>query len=111
MKTVDVLVQARELIAAGGLAKLNFEQRGAYCTLGAIRRIIGPIESFWYSDTRPGRYLRAAIAENGYDRSLGIPSWNDAPSRTKEEVLAVYDTAIKNARRRHIRGDRQKAVK
>jgi hypothetical protein len=31
---------------------------------------------------------------NGIDPKIGIGAWNDAPERTKEEVLAAYDKAI-----------------
>lgn len=31
---------------------------------------------------------------NGLDLMQGIGDWNDAPERTKEEVLAAYDKAI-----------------
>lgn len=31
---------------------------------------------------------------NGISPMVGIGTWNDAPERTKEEVLAAYDKAI-----------------
>ena len=39
---------------------------------------------------------------NGLNSKQGIALWNDAPERTKEDVLAAYDKAIALADKRAL---------
>lgn len=116
MKTVDVLIGARALI------KNNWTQSSFYrsdskcfCALGALRAAGHPeMHREWAAQhgpyTRPmqnaHRYILAVLRGDGY--ASGLINYND--TRSHEEVLHLFDLAIKRARRRHINGDRKKAV-
>ncbi len=92
MKTVDVLIQAKKNIVKYGWVQgyMGFKEVG-FCSLGAL-------DSACENNERAEAYLQAAAGRD-------IVGFNDDPLRTKEHVLAVFDQAIKNAKRRHINGD------
>jgi hypothetical protein len=61
-------------------------RKGRYCTILAL------------SDTDTGRKAQDALkAQLGVKFLLDVYNWNDAPERTVEEVLHLYDRAIANA--------------
>lgn len=60
------------------------DQTGACCALGAIRTTL--------EEANDECLLAQAFAQEvGLPQTYGIHRWNDAPGRTKEEVLAVFD--------------------
>lgn len=62
------------------------DQLGSCCMVGAIEMV----------ETTP-RWRAATIAYLSPRMSPNIGLWNDMPERTKEEVLAVLEQAIKEA--------------
>ncbi len=123
MKTVDVLIKAREYIASGWRrgAYCDWGEAGengcCYCALGAIgmaqpgiypspRLHDGTVRRYPES-TRAYEYLMRVVYT---EHRVGVSLWNDAPGRTVGEVLAAFDQAIKNAKRRHINGRRTASV-
>jgi hypothetical protein len=97
MKTTkDILIEARELIAKGWTQGANArdsqdkivdessEAAVCFCVYGAISRAEGPAH---YSGS-----ARVGFAD-ATEISL-IDVWNDAPERTKPDVLAAFDKAI-----------------
>ncbi len=94
MKTVDVLIKARNIIKRHGWTQgtMGNCERG-FCAIGALSRAgAGDIPD------RAERYLDAAIG-------MSTVRFNDTPGRLKGEVILAFDKAIKNAKRRHIWGD------
>ncbi len=89
-ETVTILRAARERIERGWCQNEGMDADGNVCALVALG------EQFTYGQdlfrSEPMRLLREAA------RSLCIPEWNDAPGRTKSDVLAAYDRAIAAAR-------------
>ncbi len=98
LNTVEVLKRARNRIIRNGWVQGQYRNvEGAYCALGAILHgtpIIGG------QITKAEQYLMGVIGEN-----TTVSHWNDTPGRLKGEVVLAFDQAIKNAKRRHVRGD------
>lgn len=110
MTAVDLLKETRRLIDEIGWTQGAYarDDRGAFadvedpkavcfCLSGAIRRARLNLDEAAYSDSATAATL--FIAEAGPGRS--IPAWNDAPSRTKDDVLKTLDKAIELAGARH----------
>lgn len=85
-----ILLKAAEYIRERGHCKEQFsDSRGRVCLIGALL------------DMAAGKhiavYRSALYLLEGYlsDKSggLGVPCWNDAPERTKEEVVAALEMA------------------
>ena len=119
MNTVELLKTARDHIAKGwcqrafartaeGIGVRSHNPNAcSFCTLGAIYAVVDvlPVSIRYYdlcalSDAVTNA-LNVAIKKSGTkgipystQNSESIARWNDYPERTKEEVLAVYDSAI-----------------
>ena len=78
-----LLIEGRERIERGW-CKYNLQLGNAVCALGAIGWGERPSET----KIEARRRLSAAV---GTDR---IPHWNDAPERTKQDILDAFDAAI-----------------
>ncbi len=158
MKTVDVLVAAKALIATEALYNNGYKtvgriigsiyqdrfgfdtllrsQAACFCSLGAINAAVGSdaesITCGIYRDGPPSTnewanrcgaqpatasqrasfwkarlYLESAIHKL-YGHAC-VVSLNDNKG-SHDKVMAAFDLAIKNAKRRHVNGDRQKTV-
>jgi len=78
----------------GELHRCNHTQ---HCTIGAIRMALG-----WHRPSANPLYYKsirrlvATLPEQHHGSSpvFSVMKWNDAPLRTKEEVLALLDKAI-----------------
>ena len=78
-----LLIEGRDRIERGW-CRNRLQWNGAVCMLGAIG---------W--GERPS--ARQLAARNRLARAIGtyhVPRWQDAPERTKTDVLAAYDAAI-----------------
>ncbi len=96
MNTVEVLKKARNRIIRKGWTQGVFHSaEGAYCAIGALSLANTSVNT----QERAERYLAAAIG------GCSVIDWNDTPGRLKGEVILAFDQAIKNAKRRHVRGD------
>lgn len=88
MTTVEVLKLAREKVAGGWCkghyVKTNPDGKDAYCVAGAISR----------SGVAGKTGHAYEIFSQAIGSGLSLSAWNDAPNRTKEEVLAAFDKAI-----------------
>lgn len=78
---IDMANAAKSLMKDGwAKGSLNYCQpNGPCCAMGHIKRAAG--------------YGRFAINANAFQNEANvphIPSWNDAPNRTKEEVLEIF---------------------
>jgi hypothetical protein len=94
--TRDVLGGVRLLIENGWTRGRDKKKRGArtcYCLSGALAAVVG---EDWDSDLGARTYLKRAISPFSPGHVI-ITEWNDAPGRTKAQVLAVIDGAIKLA--------------
>lgn len=116
MKTLEMLIQARELIVqkewAKGCYARDFngreideesplEEIGSFCTLGALERArcnafleTGTWSTANLSWSRAQRQLEIAISGDSARHDFDVALWNDEVCQSKEEVLAAYDKAI-----------------
>lgn len=85
---VSVLKEARALLVKDGWCQGAYERGKACCALGAIRKA-AKITSDWHPATR------ALAAIVGYP-APAISVWNDDPCRTKKDVLAAFNSAIRS---------------
>jgi hypothetical protein len=88
MTTLQILKKARERIAKGwtkGDMRKRVKDGMAYCALGAIKASGAKA----YAQAYP--WLQAAVG----GEEVSVMIWNDSPKRTKGEVLAAFDRAIK----------------
>jgi hypothetical protein len=88
MTAGEVLAKAADLIEARGWIQQEFETPHGVCALGAMQRITYGFEIRMECEDRARLALETEIGE-------AITIWNDAPGRTKEEVV----TALRNAKR------------
>jgi len=88
MTTAQVLRKAKGLIRKHGWVQRVFgNSETGYCVMGAIRRAspalgVGGRDAF--ANALPS-HMRGIV---------GPTAWNDAPRRTKAEVLRAFDKAI-----------------
>ena len=115
-EAIKILREARRLLAEKGWTKNSYacDVRGnavytgsgeavKFCMLGAIAKVhltsepengrLVPIDELPPYNAALSLLSRVVHDETG----LWIPDFNDAPERTKEECLAVYDKAIELA--------------
>lgn len=109
---VEILHEAREILvekgwtqgcvardARGKICDVGSRAAVCFCAMGAISKVAA-----FDDPLRPAKQaiiaLRRAI---GLTRSLqGVGAWNDAPERTKEEVIAAFDKAIEELERDNV---------
>jgi|HubBroStandDraft_5_1064220.scaffolds.fasta_scaffold122523_4 hypothetical protein len=70
--------------------KKHLENLGSVCAVGAI--------SIVDTDFEPAQVAYNILDEVISDQSPSIVIYNDTPGRTKQEVLAVFDKAIQQAK-------------
>lgn len=100
MKTkAQILTAAADLIEEKGWVQGHFDAAdGAVCAVGAIRTVM--FGSTRCPDTYTWLYEEvkdALLDEIGPNGVNGIPTWNDAFSRTKAEVVAAFRAAASTA--------------
>ena len=71
-----------------GWCQGEYQKNGNFCALGGIRG------DGVHDNSEPDRYLTKA---GGFSSHLWLIEWNDAPTRTKQDVLTLYDRAIELA--------------
>ena len=108
MESLEILKAARVLITnpakwgQGELSKLNKDGDTCWCAVGALMHVSGARHTI--CTPRPHAFalqaLGQAIGPDFKTRwSYMVPNWNDAPNRTHEQVLALFDKAIEIAER------------
>lgn len=101
MQFVKALKKAKALIQQGwcqgayarsssGLEVFSDKDAVSYCVSGAIRSVVRHTE---YDKFLLERALNLALPL--LDRKRGLVNWNDSSVRTKEQVLCLFDKAIK----------------
>ncbi len=85
----QILVDGRQRLDQGW-CQHRARQRDSACMIGAL--VISDYEEFVAAE----RLLLDAIVALGYPQS-SIAQFNDAPERTKQQVLQVYDRAIQQS--------------
>ena len=100
-KTTELLTEARARIArgwtqganarnaAGGVTLAWAEEAVCWDTMGAV----ACRDDDWTTAEPAWAALRAAVGGETW-----VAEWNDAPGRTREDVLALYDRAIERSR-------------
>lgn len=106
MKTSEVLIEARKLIAdeanwiKGRSKAVNAFGEFCYCSTGAVEATIGDSSLFWSAvDALTEASLTMEV--DGVRRS--IIGYNDDPDTTHTDVLAVFDEAIRKAQQAEAR--------
>ncbi len=95
MEPKEVLEKAKSILERGWCQNQNKDYAGNYCMLGAMRKVDGLL----HSRCGPRNFVLRAIAKvtkKGINDTY-IVTYNDAPKRTKEQVLKVMDLAIEMA--------------
>jgi hypothetical protein len=82
----QMLVEARQQLA-NGWCQNRTRQRGSACMIGSLT----VIDYGLFIDAE--RLLLDAIQDLGHPQA-SVADFNDAPGRTKDQVLQVYDHAI-----------------
>lgn len=94
---IDILAEARRLIDEVGWCQGTFEKHGpngvvGYCQSGARcearRRLGSDSDSYW---------VAFDVSRVAFQNAVGrrdLFEFNDAPERTKQEVLAAFDRAM-----------------
>ena len=101
MTTLQILKAARELLstperwtkgwsardAAGNRLATTDPDAVCWCAGGAVERITG-------GSTQSGGKAEIVLAIVLPDKAICLGLWNDAPSTTHADILALYDRAI-----------------
>lgn len=99
MKTVDILIKAKNIIETFGFTKHTFgSEESGFCAIGALNHLSVPSKRYWTAM----RYLSHAVQNRTGNGSIAL--FNDSPVTSKEDVLDLFAAAIKNAKRRHSNG-------
>jgi hypothetical protein len=85
----QMLMEAREQLDQGW-CQHRTRQRGSACMIGSLE--ISDYDAFIEAE----RLLLGAIRDLGHSQ-VSVPAFNDAPARTKQQVLQVYDRAIQRS--------------
>lgn len=101
MDTVELLTQSRALIEKGWCQNTNARSAKNrpvsasspkavnFCALGAITAV-------WLKSSNSTSSFNEAMRALNFVVGGHVPTWNDMPERTQDEVLAAYDCAIGN---------------
>lgn len=67
----------------------------AVCSMGAVRAVLSPTGDAWGGTRTYSRLKAERAACTLVELAVGeiLPNWNDAPGRTVEEVLDVFEKA------------------
>lgn len=90
MTTCALRLKAAEVIEERGWCQRAFQQRdGSVCLIGALSVVLTGAAT---ADSAALKPYRDTVASLGFMTDIGgfmsAVAWNDAPERTKEEVLA-----------------------
>lgn len=106
MSTAEILVQAADLIEERGWNQGDYvNDCGGLCTFGALYIAVGLTPAFIRTDEADQRALAALTVvdeaaqalRQHVGRDVGISEWNDAPGRTKAEVVTALRAAAQVA--------------
>lgn len=92
MKSSEVLEKAHDFLDNNGWMQFASHSNGSYCAIGAIVKGTGVLKDGLEPIGVVFSYLYKVTGVHG------IIEWNDAPGRTKEEVLDALMAAAKLAR-------------
>jgi len=116
MDDVQILTEARNKVADRWIQGRDTDSIGGFCSIGAVRsahmnywvrehgslpEVIAEQMGFNADQERVALHLNYAIRElypeyEGYGEDTSIiPDWNDADGRTQEQVLEMFDRALK----------------
>lgn len=96
LTTHEVLVGARNYLEEHGWVQATMTDGERVCVLGAIKAASGRVARPWHCGLFPHVQvlIQALTGKVGAVSSDPLTRWNDAPGRTKEEVLDLFDKAI-----------------
>lgn len=89
-------IQGQEALTENGVAVESSDPKAAcFCVMGAIERVGYDL---WRADVEDAKTMSAAVQDAletaGEIAGDLLHEWNDHPDRTKEEVVALLDSAI-----------------
>ena len=82
----DLLVAARAKVSDGWCQR-GFQKGDSYCALGAMYAVSHDMVVL-------NKAVYALARALGFSDPNGVVRWNDAPGRTKAEIVAGFDRAI-----------------
>ena len=97
LSTTQILIEGRRVVERGWCQRASARNASGipcewdepaacqWCSTGAMLHVVS---MFVWEHAGALNFLRQAIGQHS------IVGWNDAPERTKEEVLAAFDRAI-----------------
>jgi hypothetical protein len=99
VNTSEILTRAADLIDKRGHAKRAYQTSdGALCLRGAVIKAVSLRFSFKRCSLTPAAAQVAIAAFRRHIGCYGEITWNDAPERTKEEVVTALRGAAEAAR-------------
>lgn len=85
------LIKIKEVLLSKGWVQGSFtDLYGSHCLLGAL----DVVSSSYYDPACLRRHLRGALHNRTKGEVTNLVTFNDAPGRTKEEVISLIDDAI-----------------
>lgn len=99
LTTKEILTEARNLILLDGWIQNQYSNDQGYCIVGALKKVLGDAlhedrirddevsDLFWESSGRICDVLRSE------GRITSPASFNDAPTRTRQDVLDLLEEA------------------
>lgn len=91
MNAKDLLIEAKNLINISGWKQGEYggEDQG-FCTFGAL--VHADADGDFETHSAAAKALRQALKDSGY--ITNVVAWNDAETRTKDQVLDIFDKAV-----------------
>lgn len=106
-RLIKKLEEARDLIKTGwtqGRYVSNEKKETCYCAMGAISKVSNDGETIdrlsrWLTGSSKSLNVYATNKVDGGEMSAedAVITWNDAPNRTKRQVLSAFTSAINRA--------------
>ena len=98
MTDKEILIRAKELLVKRGWCQGEYEDsQGRICLSKSVNLVESKLK-----DRRSVRILIKDLIVKPNGPFISIPTWNDVPERTKEEVFSLLDRAIEKAQEDEI---------
>jgi hypothetical protein len=99
-KVSELLTAAKAEIQKNGWCQGQYtDNKGQHCILGATMSQILDNNSVYWDAVKA---LQGSLGTSGTSGFNDVVVWNDDPSRTVDEVIALFDKAIERAKREEL---------
>lgn len=91
MNAKDLLIEAKNLINISGWKQGEYgDEDQGFCTVGAL--VHADKDGDFDTYVSAAKALKQALKDSGY--ITDVAAWNDAATRTKDQVLDIFDKAV-----------------